>query len=875
MFGLLLLLIASVLAGSATNAQCLLNNEYTALSNIYTQLGGLGWTNNMGWSTTINNGCPCHAITGYTDTHGLQCGVEALGQQTNRVTEVLLRNNNLVGSFPDISGLSELVDLDMRGNSITCVNCGAYALPTSLGTCAKLTSVNVARNKLNGVLPESIGALPLTYLDVNNNLITAMQSSMTGWANLETLDVSYNALTALPNAMSTLTALTTLDISDNAITALPAGFSGMKALQYFTASNNKLTSLPADLDAMTGLIHIRADSNRITALPDNLANLGNLQFLDVGDNLISDLSTVHFPPQLMRIDVDDNQIKDLPEGLLLTDLTVLNVSNNALSAIPAMRMPALAELDAHDNQINAVAETLLASTAQLTLLDLSQNDLTTLPSISHNTQLSVLKLHQNKLTTVPDISSCPVTWLDISRNKIGTIPEGVWQDTKLLELDVSYNPLATLPDEIGELTQLKTLRASSCKISKISENIIAMQSLETLDVSKNYLEKMPTGLSLATSLKSLDLSYNNLAQFDISNIKSLRSLETLIMDGNPFGDKGLPALSDAAWIDTYSCRSCHIADTFEKVFDRMPHWLHNIDLAFNQITGEIPSMVLYSISSGNIESLDLSDNYLHGWVPEEFNLPEADRPAVSLSGNRFFCPIPSWATWTGASNDDCLAVSVSSVRANGRATVQSPAELHFSGSNFVASDRYTCAFKRTTGTSQVDPTPATVSDSYLVKCPTPIVELGETISPGEFTVTLEYDGKPLAMPHELSIVDACASFNNDCGGCVKNPSCMYCASSGSCVAEGLTPNMVCKKGFVNTCPHHTSEGELILHWAWMLLLLLILILLLVCLVSLCVIRFRPRGKPKKGKAFVETFGGTERESLLINENADVLYGELE
>lgn len=72
-----------------------------------------------------------------------------------------------------------------------------------------------------------------------------------------------------------------------------------------------------------------------------------------------------------------------------------------------------------------------------------------------------------------------------------------------------------------------------------------------------------------------------------------------------------------------------------------------LDVGHNLLTGTIPES-LGALLDFSLVYVDLSHNGLTGFVPDFFDGSESELTFVNLSGNAFFCPIPAWANYTGA-----------------------------------------------------------------------------------------------------------------------------------------------------------------------------------------------------------------------------------
>ncbi|CRL01012.1 CLUMA_CG014423, isoform B [Clunio marinus] len=171
-------------------------------------------------------------------------------------------------------------------------------------------------------------------------------------------------------------------------------------------SRNRFCELPEDVTSFAFLERLLLYHNAIRSIPESIRSLQSLTFLDLRSN----------------------QLTTLPREVCLLPLQIFLISNNRLTTLPDElgRMNELTELDAGFNQ------------------------LTHLPArLSELTNLRSLCLRSNQLVYLPrEFSNLRLISLDISCNKIASLPVELRLMTSLVDLELSDNPLTSPPAQI-------------------------------------------------------------------------------------------------------------------------------------------------------------------------------------------------------------------------------------------------------------------------------------------------------------------------------------------------------------------------------------------------------------------------------------------
>jgi len=262
----------------------------------------------------------------------------------------------------------------------------------------------------------------------------------------------------------------------------------------------KLTEIPEEVYQLTHLEDLYLRNNGIKVIPEKLYNL----------------------PQLHRLDIRWNPIQQLADinGLILDyDIFLAQRVHLTPAHIIGLRLKPIS---------NKIIEDLI-SLPQLTLLDLTWNQLNTLPD-------EIAKLSQ-------------LTSLDLRYNQLNILPESIMNLTQLLFLDLRYNRLNTLPDALLQLSQLTSLSLGYNQLSILPKSLSNLSQLTSLDLGYNQLSVLPESVILLVQLTSLNLSWNQLKI--IPNIQLLTHLEKLELDHNPIEnppieivDQGIDALRE-------------------------------------------------------------------------------------------------------------------------------------------------------------------------------------------------------------------------------------------------------------------------------------------------------------------------------------------
>lgn len=208
----------------------------------------------------------------------------------------------------------------------------------------------------------------------------------------------------------------------------------------------------------------------------------------------------------------------------------------------------------------------------LSVLDLSWNEIDDLTPLSGNTSLQMLLVGGNRVRDLTPLGTLPeLNALDVSDNPVTTLgplaglpglvalaaaDTGITTIAPLASLDlyqleVGYNPGLDLAT-IGRHTQLNYLGVAGTGIRDLTR-LATLTQLEWLDLADNRLTALA---HLPTGLLGLNLASNELS--DVAGLEHASALTWLSLDGNPLTSAA--PLGSLRHLDTLSLAGSALAD---------------------------------------------------------------------------------------------------------------------------------------------------------------------------------------------------------------------------------------------------------------------------------------------------------------------------
>nr|XP_020035842.1 leucine-rich repeat-containing protein 40 isoform X1 [Castor canadensis] len=454
-------------------------------------------------------------------------------EQTD-LTKLIISNNKLQSLADDLRLLPALTVLDIHDNQLT-------SLPSAIRELENLQRLNVSHNKLK-MLPEEITNLKnMKALYLQHNELTCIPEGFSQLSNLEDLDLSNNRLTTVPASFSSLSSVLRLNLSSNLLKSLPAEISRMKRLKHLDCNSNLLETVPSELAGMESLELLYLRRNKLRFLPQ-FPSCRLLKELHVGENQIEKLGAEHLKHlnSILVLDLRDNKLKSVPDEIsLLQSLERLDLSNNDISSLPcSLGNLHLKFLALEGNPLRTIRREIIAVSkgtqevlkylrSKIKDDGLNQSDSVTETAM---TLPSASRVNVHAITTLKI--------LDHSDKQTTLIPDEVFDAVKsniITSVNFSKNHLCEIPKRIIELKEMVSdVNLSFNKLSFISLELCMLQKLTFLDLRNNFLNSLPEEMESLSRLQTINLSFN---RFKIlpEVLYRISTLEAILISNNQVG----------------------------------------------------------------------------------------------------------------------------------------------------------------------------------------------------------------------------------------------------------------------------------------------------------------------------------------------------
>ncbi|XP_021798558.1 leucine-rich repeat-containing protein 40 isoform X4 [Papio anubis] len=459
-------------------------------------------------------------------------------EQTD-LTKLIISNNKLQSLTDDLRLLPALTVLDIHDNQLT-------SLPSAIRELENLQKLNVSHNKLK-ILPEEITNLRnLKCLYLQHNELTCISEGFEQLSNLEDLDLSNNRLTTVPASFSSLSSLVRLNLSSNQLKSLPAEINRMKRLKHLDCNSNLLETIPPELAGMESLELLYLRRNKLRFLPE-FPSCSLLKELHVGENQIEMLEAEHLKHlnSILVLDLRDNKLKSVPDEItLLQSLERLDLSNNDISSLPySLGNLHLKFLALEGNPLRTIRREIINKGTQEVLKYLRSKIKDDGPSQSESAAETAMTLPSESRVNIHAIITLKI--LDYSDKQATLIPDEVFNAVKsniITSINFSKNQLCEIPKRFKMLPEvlyriftLETILISNNQVGSVDpQKMKMMENLTTLDLQNNDLLQIPPELGNCVNLRLPPFHFEPSIVFLTLYICCSLSIRTLLLDGNPF-----------------------------------------------------------------------------------------------------------------------------------------------------------------------------------------------------------------------------------------------------------------------------------------------------------------------------------------------------
>ncbi|XP_051128687.1 receptor-like protein kinase BRI1-like 3 [Andrographis paniculata] len=408
------------------------------------------------------------------------------------LSSLRLGDNQLSGSFLDtvVSSLTRLEYISVAFNNIT------GPVPRSLTNCTELRVLDLSSNVMTGNVPTEFCTKTLNsklekLLLANNYLSGSVPSELGLCRNLRTIDLSFNDLIgSIPPEIWNLPELSDVVMWANRLTGdIPEGICiNGGNLQMLILNNNQITgTLPKSIVNCTNLIWVSLSSNRISGgLPAEIGNLVNLAILQLGNNSLSGPIPAGIGEcrSLIWLDLNSNELTgSIPRELAASTGHIVPgpVSGKQFAFVRN-------EGGTECRGAGGLVEFEGIRTERLANFPMVHS----CPSTRIYTGLTVYTFSGNG----------SMIYLDLSYNRLsGAIPDSLGSMNYVQVLNLGHNEITgEIPDSFGGLRTVGVLDLSHNKLrGLVPGSLVGLSFLSDLDVSNNNLSgSIPSGGQLTT-----------------------------------------------------------------------------------------------------------------------------------------------------------------------------------------------------------------------------------------------------------------------------------------------------------------------------------------------------------------------------------------
>ncbi|WP_167448923.1 leucine-rich repeat domain-containing protein [Mesorhizobium hawassense] len=421
-------------------------------------------------------------------------------------------SNNKLTSINALAPLTALIRLSVAGNHLTDIR--------SLSALALLTNLTLDNNQITDLSPLQFLQALATLSIASNGLTGEMLDPLNALGGLKTLNLANNQIETFANLASFPSSLT-IDLSGNPIVAS----GGLTFADTCVLSRDAATPYGQTIRAL-----VTVGGGGTCAAVGN-ALLASTT-LDLSSKVISDLRPLATLPHLTSLNLSSNAIVDLTPLSGLAHLTNLNLKANAITDVrPLAPLNQLVALDVSENpiqvndflsgclmrnQANALNANQLAEVNALLsisgksgcgeaaadlqdrqFVDATNRGLATVDYFPILANLTSIDLSDNNLTDLAPLSVVPGLTRLVARNNQLSDMQAILPLKRLEQLTLDGNPLQTIAG-VGQLNKLSRLYFSDTAV----RSVLPLADLPLLEDAR---------------MRNLPLNFGSFAEYCIVN----------------------------------------------------------------------------------------------------------------------------------------------------------------------------------------------------------------------------------------------------------------------------------------------------------------------------------------------------------------------
>jgi Leucine-rich repeat (LRR) protein len=405
--------------------------------------------------------------------------------------ETLNVSFNLISELPDsIQLLTSLCSLNLNSNPIewlpsclvaitilrevSVLNCNLLCCPSAF-VCSQGW---LAENGIRSYLSQLWECKDSLEVDLSGYGLLEIDLSPYSLTCVTELHIDDNQIQSLPNTMANMFSLSRLHASNNLFQKWPLCNRMWQSIVLLNLSLNAIDSVPKDIQCMTSLERLMMAGNRLTFIAPHIGRCLRLTHVSLRDN-----------PNLQTIPLEFGRCSSI----------------QALSMSPSLKIPQYCVCSTRGG---ALFQPYMCSAL-----------------VARSTQ----SLHLMSL----DIESIPHELFSYSYSEHIFFHDALNEGT-LVHMNLSYNKIVTIPVEISLFHSLKVLNLGHNQIAKISPEIQVLSQLSDFNVQNNCLQAFSSDMFKNwTQLTSLNFSSNSLSRFP-AFLFTCSALQVFVTFGNPW-----------------------------------------------------------------------------------------------------------------------------------------------------------------------------------------------------------------------------------------------------------------------------------------------------------------------------------------------------